>query len=129
MLDPEAPRLAVRMGPTTGVVRHDVHVPDERRGVTLFDTPGLPAGSNKTARARALTALLNMIEQRLARVLDEEAKVVRKKSDGGELVHLSEWSFWVRGGREWDRLSGGREYGCSKLLDCGHHCFTFTPDS
>lgn len=88
VLDAEAPRLTVRMGPTTGVVRHDVHVPDERRGVTLFDTPGLPAGERKQERARALNALLTIVEERLARVLDEEAKVVRRKSDGGELVHL-----------------------------------------
>lgn len=57
--------------------------------MTLLDTPGLPAGENKNARARALNALLAIIEERLARVLDEEAKVVRRKSDGGELVHLS----------------------------------------
>lgn len=90
VLDPAAPRLAIRVGPTTSVVRHDVNVADERRGVVLLDTPGLPLPENGATRSRALRALTTMVEDRLSRVLAEESKVVRRKSDGGELVHLRE---------------------------------------
>ncbi|GMK55071.1 hypothetical protein CspeluHIS016_0201270 [Cutaneotrichosporon spelunceum] len=89
VLDPQAPRLSGSMGPTTSVVRHDINVADERRGVVLLDTPGLPLPDElRNTRARALRALINMVEDRLSRVLSEETKVVRRKSDGGELVHL-----------------------------------------
>ncbi|CAK9784077.1 hypothetical protein CC85DRAFT_325040 [Cutaneotrichosporon oleaginosum] len=89
VLDPQAPRLAVRVGPTTSVVRHDINVADERRGAVLLDTPGLPLPDElRKTRARALRALITMVEDRLSRVLAEESKVVRRKSDGGELVHL-----------------------------------------
>lgn len=90
VLDPAAPRLAVRAGPTTSVVRRDVNVADERRGVVLLDTPGLPLPESGTTRSKALRALTAMVEDRLSRVLAEESKVVRRKSDGGELVHLRE---------------------------------------
>lgn len=94
VLDPAAPRLPMRSGPTTSVMRHDVNVADERRGVVLLDTPGLPSPEDQNVapatRTRALRALITMVEDRLSRVLAEESKVVRRKSDGGELVHLSE---------------------------------------
>lgn len=90
VLDPSAPRLALRMGPTTSVVRQDVNVAEERRGVVLLDTPGLPLPDAGGTRTRAQRALIAIVEDRLSRVLAEESKVVRRKSDGGELVHLSE---------------------------------------
>ncbi|BEI81725.1 hypothetical protein CcaverHIS002_0208850 [Cutaneotrichosporon cavernicola] len=89
VLNPQAARPAVCMGPTTSMVRHDINVADERRGIVLFDTPGLPLPDEmRNTRSRALRALNTMVEDRLSRVLSEESKVVRRKSDGGELVHL-----------------------------------------
>lgn len=85
MLDPATPRFGGRTGPTTTIVRHEVTEADERRALVLLDTPGLPTTAT---RAKALSSLLGMIEDRLGRLLDEERKVVRRKSDGGEMVHL-----------------------------------------
>ncbi|KAL1411042.1 hypothetical protein Q8F55_001989 [Vanrija albida] len=85
VLDPATHRLGGRTAPTTAIVRHEVVAADERRALVLLDTPGLPT---TTTRAKALSSLLGMIEDRLGRLLDEERKVVRRKSDGGEMVHL-----------------------------------------
>lgn len=92
VLDPSRRRLAVRVGPTTSVVRHEVTGTADRvrRHFVILDTPGLPSNDMVTTplRGRALNALIAILEARQARLLDEETKVVRRKSDGGELVHL-----------------------------------------
>lgn len=94
VLDPNRRRLAVRMGPTTSVVRHEVVGTSDRvrRHFVILDTPGLPSNDMVTTpiRGKALNALIAILEERQARLLDEETKVVRRKSDGGELVHLGE---------------------------------------
>lgn len=96
MLDPNRRRLAVRMGPTTSVVRHEVVGTSDRvrRHFVILDTPGLPSNDMVTTpiRGKALNALIAILEERQARLLDEETKVVRRKSDGGELVHLGTWA-------------------------------------
>jgi hypothetical protein len=87
VLDPDSPRPA-RRGTTTSVLRHEISTAGGRRFVVL-DTPGLPLPYTGK-RHRALNALTGIVEARLAHQLSEENKVVRRKSDGAELVHLSE---------------------------------------
>ncbi|KAL7424191.1 hypothetical protein Q5752_001777 [Cryptotrichosporon argae] len=56
----------------------------------LIDTPGLaPAGPTADfERERGMTGLLRMVEEKLAEVMREESKVVRRKDEGDELIHL-----------------------------------------
>lgn len=85
------------MGPTASVHRHEVTAVDERRPVVLLDTPGLPTqGYGPATRAHALKALLGIVEDRLSKQLAEETKVIRRKADGGDLVHLVVYTIDAR---------------------------------
>lgn len=88
-MDDNAQSQEHRGGQTTCVVRHEASAPGDRRSFVFLDTPGLPKAEVPARRERALAALTGIVEQRLSHQLSEENKVVRRKSDGAELVHLS----------------------------------------